>query len=474
MMSFSLTDFLAATGAKLLRGDDSLSCTGVSTDSRRDMGGRLFLALSGPNFDGNLFASAAVAAGAGALLLRGDAKDSLTSILAGQEDSFLRDCKTPILVHPNPRRALADFATYHRSELNIPVVGITGSCGKTTVKNILHQLLSEHMRCVASPASYNNDIGVPLTLLGADEQSEALVVEIGTNSPGEIASLCRIARPTAGVITSIGVSHLQGLGSIEGVAHEKADLARSLPPGGFLVLPADCRFHEVLRSGCAARVITFSVEGEGDLNASDLVFHGAGSSLRVNGFEVTFGLLGNHNVQNLLAALATCLGLGFELEALLPSISRLKGGRQRMERIELGELCVLDDSYNSNPDSASAAVRVLSGLHGHARRVLVLGDMLELGDQSANLHRAIGREAGRADLDLLITVGAESRQSAAGACKAGMSSDSVLSFDDVASLELEIKDLVRAGDVVLVKGSRGMHLERLVGRLREWAQQGVA
>jgi UDP-N-acetylmuramoyl-tripeptide--D-alanyl-D-alanine ligase len=214
-------------------------------------------------------------------------------------------------------------------------------------------------------------------------------------------------------------------------------------------------------------VITFSTGGStADLEAHDIVFHAGGTTFRLDGFEVTSPLLGTHNVQNLLAALAVCLGLGYALEQVLPGVSALRGGTQRMERVELGGLLLFDDSYNSNPDSARAAVRFLSGVHGHARRVLVMGDMLELGDLAAELHHAFGAHAGRAGLDRLVLVGELTKATAAGALEAGMAPEAVTHVETTAEAECVVPDLLRDGDVVLVKGSRGMALERVVRAVR--------
>lgn len=455
MKRLALRDVQDATGAVLARGDAGVEVAGVSTDTRTLAAGELFLALSGPNFDGNRFAAQALAAGAGALLLR-EREGVLDGLPAG----------VPVLLHPDPRRALADLAAWHRSRLSVPVIGITGSCGKTTTKNIVRDLLSHRMSVVASPSSFNNEVGVPLTLLMADETTQLCVIEMGTNHPGEIAALCRIARPTAGIITNVGAAHLEGLGSLEGVAREKGDLAAALPRDGFLVLDADCRFLPALRARTAARVVTYSVNGapgeRGDLDASDLVFHSGGTTFRLNGREVTSPLLGTHNVQNLLAALCVCIGLRVPIEEVLPAVPALRGGRQRMERIDVGELVVFDDSYNANPESMRAAVRVLAGLHGHRRRVLVLGDMLELGDLAAELHHRIGVEAARAGIDLLILVGELARAAAAGALEGGLDPSSVVHYAGTEEAAEGVSRHLRAGDVVLVKGSRRLRLEEVV------------
>jgi UDP-N-acetylmuramyl pentapeptide synthase len=266
-------------------------------------------------------------------------------------------------------------------------------------------------------------------------------------------------------VTCVGASHLEGLGSVEGVAKEKADLVRSLPSAGFCVLNADCRWTSAMRGLTRAEVITFSIEGDGRLNATDVWTHAGGTTFRLEGREITSPLLGLHNVQNLLAALAACRGLGLELDEVLPAVSRLAAGRRRLERIQAGRITILDDAYNANPESARASVRVLAGLHGHARRVLVLGDMLELGPTGPAEHERIGRETASAGIDVLVTVGPLARHAAEGAVSAGLAPERALCFGNVEDAIAAAPGLVRDGDVVLVKGSHLTGLDSLVERL---------
>ena len=461
-MKLRVRDVVDSTGAVLARGEAERPLQGVSTDTRTLRPRELFLALHGPNFDGNRFAARAAELGAAALLLRGTPGAPPAELAALPAD-------LPVLLHETPQRALADLASWHRARLDAHVIGVTGSCGKTTTKNVLAQLLRKHLRTVASPASFNNEIGVPHTLLLADGDTQALVVEVGTNHPGEIAALCRVARPTAGIVTNVGASHLEGLGSLEGVAREKSDLFASLPPSGFAVLNLDCRFAATLRAAARCRVITYSVEGSGrergDLDATEPWFHAGGTTFVLEGRRITIPLLGIHNVSNVLAALGVCRGLGIPLEALLEELTRLEGGRRRMERREVGEVTVYDDSYNANPESALAAVRVLSGLHGRGRRVLVLGDMLELGASAPELHFQVGREAAGSGVELLVLVGELTRATAAGALEAGMDAARVVHLDSMQQASDAIGELLRPGDVALFKGSRRMGLERLIERL---------
>lgn len=472
MIPATIRALIEATGARLVSGDPATRFTGVSTDTRTLRPGDLYVALSGPNFDGNHFAETAVDGGAAGALLK-DADGAPPSVAGARSRSV------PILVHPDPRRALSQLASWHRSRLKADVVGVTGSCGKTTTKNILAELLRAVVdddapnAVVASPSSFNNDVGVPHTLFLADETTRVCVVEMGTNAPGEIASLCRTAKPIGGVITTVGAAHLAGLGSVEGVAHEKSALVAGLPREGFAILNADSPWTPWIRTVTDATVSTFSVDGDGDVDARDVWFHSAGTTFRLRAeggeHEVTSPLLGLHNVQNLLAALATCTALGLDLELCLSAVSRLKPSHRRLERRVLGGKTLIDDSYNANPESARASVRVLAGLHGHARRVLVLGDMLELGSRAPELHHEIGALAAASGVDLLVTVGELGKATAAGALESGLATEGVVHLDDVEVALTRVPHLVREGDVVLIKGSRQAGLDRVVQQLVDHA-----
>lgn len=474
MSAFLVEDVVAAIGGELILGSPRTSTHGFTTDTRALRGGELFLALSGPRFDANDFAEQAIEQGAAAVILRREPGlgERLAPVVKGRD--------VAVIVHDDPALALRTFARWHRMRLGLPVVGITGSCGKTTTKNYLVQLLGAVRNVVGSPKSFNNAVGVPLTLLGADASTEVSVCEIGTSAPGEIAELSSIARPDIGVITGVGASHLEGLGSLEGVAIEKNELGRALPEGGLLVLHHDGRFTDLFRASTAAKVVTFGVDNgvrsEADLVATKICFAGGrtvfelrGRGLEhLEGREITLPALGTHNVLNLLAALAVCRGLGIDLEEVLPAVAGIEGQSGRLERFELDGVVVIDDTYNANPESAKAAVRVLAGLHGHARRVLVLGDMLELGNFAAEMHHAVGRAAAAAGIDRLVLVGELAAAAGAGALEGGMAPGDVLHFKTREDAEAAnaAGELFASGDLILVKASRGMQLEKLVRGIR--------
>ena len=469
MIRLGFDELLAATGAHAAgrtEGVGDLLLRGVSTDTRLLQPGELFVALTGPNHDGNRFAAQAVERGAGALLLAEDAPLPPGGL------------GVPVARVASPRRALGELGAWYRARLHADVIGITGSCGKTSTKNMLAALLAERLRTTASPASFNNDIGVPCSILGAPAQTEALVLELGTSAPGEIAALCAIAAPTAGILTGIGASHLAGLGCIEGVAEEKGALVEAVPAEGFVVLGASCRFTPLLRERARARTITFGLDGQGDLTATDLCFHPWGTAFQLRGTygeqEVHLPLLGQHMVQNLLACLAACQGLGLRLAEVLPAVARLGETRGRLARREAGGVLILDDTYNANPESVRAGLGVLAALPGRARRALVLGDMHELGPASNDLHAEVGAQIAGAGLDLFVTVGRRARAAAEGALAEGMDATRVHAVPDLDAAQQVLLERVSSGDVLLIKASRAAGLEALVTRLEEACSTGCS
>ncbi|HET6205004.1 MAG TPA: UDP-N-acetylmuramoyl-tripeptide--D-alanyl-D-alanine ligase [Planctomycetota bacterium] len=454
MRAPDLRAFCAASGATLAWGAAGLRPRGVSTDSRSVRQGDLFVALRGPRFDGNAFAASALDAGALACLVESGRSPSPRPGRACLEVA-------------DPARALLDLAAAHRARFTLPVVGITGSCGKTTTKDYLAHLLGCRRRVVASEKSFNNAVGVPLTLLRIERGTEIAVLEIGTNAPGEIAALAAVARPTAGLVTNVNEAHLAGLGTVEGVAREKGDLLAALPEEGFGVISADCPRSRGLGSRTRARVLTVSVGGRADFRAVDPVAHGAGTAFLLNGtIPVTLPALGTHSVANLLFAIAACAGLGLPPEEVLGAVPTLPTAPRRLEWKRFGAISLLDDSYNANPASARAAVRVLAGMPGASRRVLVLGDMLELGESAPSLHAEVGAAVARAGIDLFIGVGREARGAVEAALAEGLPAKGALALEDTPSAVAIVPELLRDGDLVLVKGSRGMELESLVGALR--------
>lgn len=438
----------------------------VTTDSREVTPAGLFIALPGERADGADFVEAAFRNGALAAIVSEEGAAKIPSRVFSEKAVF---------VVRNPVEALGDLAHAHRERLReIPLVGITGSSGKTSTKEMLAGLLSPGRNVLKTIGNRNNLIGMPLTLLELSSRHDVAVLEMGSNQPGEIARLAQIAAPDVGIITNIAPAHLQGLGNLEGVAREKGDLFRALPESGTAVVNAtDLR---VLREGgrCKARKIFYGValnEFSGRILSMD--DRGMQIAVRTPSGEFTSSLpvTGEHHLMNALAATAAAYVLGLRLADFAEGFSSYESVRGRFHTVPLkGGGLLLDDSYNANPASTEAAIRNLRLLRGNRRAVAVLGDMLELGEVSASSHFRIGHLVAGSGLDLLFAFGEFSAQTARGALEGGMDPETVAHTGDRERLKTMVLNALREGDIVLVKGSRGMRLEEIsAGIEREWA-----
>lgn len=443
---------VAAWTAGAYDGPD-LSVCGVSVDSRAVRPGDLFVALRGVRHDGHGFVGEAFASGASAALVeRPD--------IAEEQRGLGR----PVILVPDVRAALGALARGYRDSLDLTVVAVTGSCGKTTTKEMLALVLGEG--CAVSPKSFNNDIGVPLTLLGATRHDKVCVVEMGTNAPGEIAALCRIARPDVGVVLNVGEAHLEKLGDLDGVAREKAALVEALGPEGCAILNHDDRRTLAMAARCRGYVITFGTTPEADVFARPLPGHARGIGfLLFQRRRVRIPVLGRHNVHNALAAASVALWLRRDPWEICERLETYRGVPMRLASEEIAQVRFILDAYNANPSSMEAALREMALLGSSGRRILVLGDMLELGEREEALHERIGRAAAASGADLLWAVGPRSAAAARAAREAGMA-DVYWSPDvDAAIARPPIRP--RRRDRILFKASRGMQLERLCDALKE-------
>jgi UDP-N-acetylmuramoyl-tripeptide--D-alanyl-D-alanine ligase len=460
--AFTAGELAAATSGAWL-GAPPPAVTGVSTDTRTLAPGALFVALAGERFDAHAFLAEAAAKGAAAAVV--NAASAPARAGAGA---------LPLLAVPDTLPALGAIARHHRRRFSIPVVGVTGSNGKTTTREMIAAILATRGPCLRTEGNLNNEVGVPLTLLGMTGEHRSAVIEMGMNHPGEIARLAAIALPQVGLVTLAAAAHLEGLGSIDAVADAKAELYGGLPEGGIAIVNADdARMLERgRRSG--RRMLTFAAGRgrRGDVVVAEVLGQGEGGLRFLLGIgnrelEVEIpGLVGAHNAMNAAAAAAAAIALGCtdgEIRRGLAAV-RPVGRRLRLERLPSGVLLV-DDCYNANPTSMSAGLRTLAELaRGEGRRpVAVLGDMLELGAFEAEAHRALGAEAAAAGIALAAFFGPRSRAGAEAARAAGLDA---LDTEDLDQLAAWAKARLAPGDVLLVKGSRGMRLERLVEALR--------
>ncbi len=461
---WTLAQVAAAAGgewrlpARLGRAEaEAKAALGAALDSRSVRPGEIFVALGGAHADGHDFIPEARAHGAVAALCRGERAGGLDVQACG-----------PLLAVDDPERALAAWGAARRAAWPGTAVGVTGTSGKTTTKEMLALCLSAHALTWATEGNRNNQLGVPVTLTGLSDDHRYAVVEMGMNHRGEIARLCDWARPTAGVVTHVGAAHLEGLGSLAEVARAKAELAAALPSDGFLVMPAGQPHFEraLVEAGLQARRITFGVECDADVAARQVLELGpAGVSFRVEGFPpVRLRLPGRHNVANALAALACARELGVDAAAAVAALEGAHASAGRLEVSVRGGVTLLLDYYNANPDSTRAALEVLRGWPAR-RRLAALGEMKELGDYTEQGHREVGAAA--AFVDGLYLVGEATAHVAEGAKASGLKEERVRGFPGALELAAALGSELAPGDVVLIKGSRAARMERVAQELAE-------
>lgn len=428
---------------------------GVSIDTRTLEKGNLFIPLRGERHDGHQFVKAAFEKGAAATLWQED-------VPAIPEDQ-------PVLVVKDTLQALQELARLYRQELDLKVCAVTGSNGKTTTKDILAELLSLKFKVQKTQGNYNNHIGLPLTILGLEEDTEVAVLEMGMNHFGEIDFLSRLARPDAAIITNIGDAHLQELGSREGICQAKMEILNGLKDGGLFVYPGD---EPLIENELAKRELTFSTRtfGRGtdnDLYPLEIKINASGSSFRVNQSEETFHLpiMGEYNVRNALAAMLIAREWGVPFARMNEAFAQIKLSKMRMElRPGLNGAVILNDAYNASPTSMKAVLDLVSSLKGYTKKIVVLGDMLELGPQEKEFHREIGAYIDPAKIYQVYTYGPLGAYIAEGAAEK-LGAERTFVFDDKAELVAKLKENLDANTLVLVKASRGMKMEEVVAAI---------
>ena len=428
----------------------------ICTDSRQLSGGDLFLPLIGERFDGHGFLAAALEAGAVALIAQAGhlAPASQASVLAGAAKAHV-----PVWLVPDTLQAYQDLAGLWRLQLAAPLVAVTGSAGKTTTRELIRSALAPLGPIWASSGNENNDVGVPLTLLGAGPDQAALVVEMGMRGLGEIERLSRCASPDVAVITNIGTAHIGRLGSREAIATAKCEIVAGLRPDGLVVIPAgDPLLDRALARVWSGRVVRVALQGEGHEAAADLVgsLDCQGEILELAGVALPVPLEGVHHARNLMLAMAVARELGLEPDRWRPLQVDLPGGRSR--RLHQNGVLVLDETYNASPEAVLAALELLAQQPG--RRFAVLGTMLELGEQSLALHRSVAERARQLDLDGLVIVDQGEEGAAMVAAATGLSRLRQVDCPEAAAEPL--LQWLQPGDVLLLKASRGVALERLI------------
>ncbi len=457
-MKLTLAEAAISAGAVLeapqsVANAGALEVCGYSIDSRTVAPGELFFAVRGERLDGHDFVDAALKRGAVAAVVS-------RALVATLPDAALA---VPLLIAEDPLLALQALAAHVRRQWGRRVVAITGSAGKTTTKEAVAAALGAKFNVLKSQGNLNNNFGLPLQLLRLEPEHEIAVVEMGMNHAGEIAALAMIASPDWGVVTNVGTAHIENFADGQaGIARAKFELVAALPATGVAFLNSDDAYVSQFGRNFLGRAVYF---GSGPIADPQLLEQSedlAGLHLKFRAGEregeLTLHMLGAHNALNALAGLAVALEAGVELDAAVAALATLTAGDKRGQLIEIGGATILNDCYNSNPEALSSMIRTLAGRPAQ-RRILVAGEMLEQGEQGPALHAACGRAAAEAGLDLVVGVGGNAEHLAAAACAGGVAA---LFLPNAKAAGLWLLENLEPGDVVLVKGSRGVHLEQAI------------
>ncbi|MBN1405126.1 MAG: UDP-N-acetylmuramoyl-tripeptide--D-alanyl-D-alanine ligase [Candidatus Omnitrophica bacterium] len=442
---FIVKEILQATKGKLINEGvpDSLIIKGVSTDTRKVRKGELFIALKGERFDGHDFIRKAIKKGVRAVIVS-------------------RPVSAPcVILVDDTQKALGDIASAYRDKLKTCIVGITGSNGKTTTKDMIAHILSKQYAVAKTQETENNHIGVPLTLLNITSHRYA-IIEMGTNSPGEINYLAKIIRPQIGIITNIGPSHLTGLKTEKNILNEKSKLFDHLAGSSCAIINKDDAYLSALK--IRHKVLTYGIKNEKcDFHAGDINAKNDSTEFILNKkHRIKLPVLGEHNIYNALAAICACSALGIDVAPAARALLNFKGPKMRFEIRNFNRIKIINDAYNSNPNSMQAALKTFGALKIMGKRIVVTADMLELGKEAASLHYKVGHIIAESNIDLLITVGALSAHVAQGAKDSGMNNGSVKGFIDQKAAARYLVKISSPGDAILIKGSRSMKMEELI------------
>ncbi len=461
-MKLTLAEAAVGSGAVLetpqsIAHAGTLVATGYSIDSRTVAPGELFFAVRGERFDGHDFVASAIERGAIAAVVS-------RAKVASLPDAALA---APLLIADDPLIALQALAAHVRRQWGKRVIGVTGSAGKTTTKDAIATALSVNFNVLKSRGNLNNGFGLPLQLLRLEAEHEYAVIEMGMNHLGEIAALARIAAPDWGVVTNVGTAHIQNFTEGQaGIARAKFELVAALPSNGVAFLNCSDPFVSQFGRDFRGRVVYFGAGPCADPQITEATEDLAGLHLRYRAGEregaFTLDLLGAHNGTNAIAGLAVALEAGVDLDSAIKALETLTAGERRGEVVDIDGATILNDSYNSNPEALRSMIHTLASRPAK-RRILMAGEMLELGEHGATLHAECGRAAAEAHLDMVVAVGGHAEHLATAACAAGVAA---IFLPDAESAGEWLKQNLRQGDVVLVKGSRGVHLEKAIEILK--------
>ena len=449
MECMTIGEILSATGGQLLQGYEESIVTNICTDSRIVNMGDLFIPIVGEKFDGHQYIEDSIRAGAASVIVSNKQK--------------IKDKYVNIIEVENSKRAYLDIASWYRKKFVIPFVGVVGSVGKTSTKDMIACALGNVERVLKTSGNFNNDIGVPKTILSIDKSHDVAIIEMGMNHKGEISRLTNVVRPNYVVISNIGVSHIENLGSKVNILRAKLEVLEGMQPNGVVFINNDDDMLNGVIDKIDFEVVTYGIKRDAKYraeNISDKGEDGVEFDVKVDGvtYRVCVDAVGMHNVYNALAAIAVSKKMGLDMSDIISGIKNFKPSKMRLKVEDRGGIKIINDSYNASPDSMRAAIDVLDNLSNNRRGIAVLGDMLELGDYAISEHANIGKYINDTNVSCVVAVGEKSRYIASELDD----SKCVYSFDDKDKVIDFLDNYLKQGDVVLFKGSRGMHLEEII------------
>lgn len=452
----TIREILECVKGRLLSGNPDDIVTGVSTDTRKINKGELFVAIKGERFDGHSFILDAVAKGAGGILIQ---DGCITNANFKLPD-------VSVVSVPYSIKALGDISHFHRLRFNIPLIGITGSNGKTTTKEMAAAILAKKFNVLKNVGTENNNIGVPLTLMRLNGEHQVGVLEMGMNHVGEIQRLAEIARPTMALITNVGPSHLEYMEDVDTVFRAKSEILGYMNTGSTVALNGDDEFLRKIKG--EFKIKRFGLNKDFDFYADTISMEPEKVRFKLNGkYEIELNVLGRHSVYNALAAISVTWDFGIKVEDMQDALKEFRVPNMRMEVRTIGDIKIINDTYNANPSSMRQAIEALKDITTKGRKILVAGDMLELGTLSGRFHHLVGRQAAESGIDVIVAVGKLAEHVSRGAQEAGMSEKRIKLFSAAKEAAETVADLIKKGDTVLVKGSRAMRMEEIVRGLEQ-------
>lgn len=459
MENYTINDIIKATSGHLIKRVPAYTVSEISTDTRTIKNGDIFVALIGERFDGHDFIDQAIEKGARGIIISHEVNG------IDNQENF------NVIMVSDTTKALGDIAKDYKSRFKIAVIGVTGSNGKTTTKDMAYEVLASENNVLKSEGNLNNTIGLPLTLFRLSKSHEMAVLEMGISLPGEMSRLVEIANPNVAIMTNISPTHLEFLGSIEGVAEEKGILAKLVD---WAILNNDDPYLAKMGKEIKGRAIYYGIDKPADYNAKDIRLDNEGRAeftFSINGKSIDrikLSILGKHNVYNALRAIAVGILYDVDFAKIKKAVESYQPMSMRMQKMIVKGVTIINDTYNSNPMSMIAAVDLLASIKNDGEKVLVVGDMLELGEHSDNFHSEIGEYIGKAkSVETLVTIGDKAVRIAESAINSGMEKDKVIICQNNTEVTNILSRILNKGDIALIKGSRGMKMEQIVKVIEE-------